>query len=68
MIVTGLIILQNTCGLVRDLIASGSVGFRTFSPLIGGLGVRLTPVLGSMVVLHWLTPALAVTLRIGLVD
>lgn len=50
------------------MIASGHVGFRTFSPLVGGLGIRLTPVLGSVVVLHWLAPALAVTLRIGFVD
>ena len=57
-----------TCRLVGALIASGHVGLRTFSPLIRGLGIRLTPVLVSMVVLHWLTPALAVTLRIWFVD
>lgn len=64
----GWIILLTTCGLVRTLVASGRVGFRTLSPLIGGLGIRLTPVLGSVVVLHWLPPALAVTLRVGFVD
>lgn len=60
--------LPTTCGLVGALIPSGRVGFRTFAPLIGGLGIRFTPVLGSMVVLHWLTPSLAVTLRVGFVD
>lgn len=29
---------------------------------------RLTPVLGSLVVLHWLTPALAVALSAGFLD
>lgn len=68
LILIGSIVLITTCGFVRALIASGHAGFRTFSPLIGGLGIWLTPVLGSVVVLHWLTPALAVTLRIWFVD
>lgn len=57
-----------TCGLVLTLTASGHVGFRTFSPLIRGLRIGLTPVLGSSVVLRWLSPALSGTLRFGFED
>lgn len=61
-------IFLTTCGFARTLSGSGRAGFRTFYPLVGWLGIWVTPVLGSLVVLHWLTPALAVTLRIGFVD
>lgn len=60
---------QRTSGLVRDLISCRHGGFRTFPPLVGGLGNGLAPVVGSVVALiHWLSPALAATLRIGFVD
>lgn len=59
---------QPACGLVLTLTASGHVGFRTFSPLIRGLRIGLTPVLGSSVVLRWLSPALSGTLRFGFED
>lgn len=48
--------------------ASGHAGVRTFAPLVAWLGIGLAPVLGTVTVLHWFSPALAVALRrIGLV-
>lgn len=43
--------------------ASGRAGLRTFAPLIAWLGIGLTPVLGTVTVLRWFSPALAVALR-----